>query len=173
MTQFLFLAGRNGLRFGARRDRRARQVSADKLSIDLPASAVRSCKFIVLRLYCAKPKLQVYDCHCVTSWIFDNETFHRCLVPECESIANSEYDSVWVKDVLPGSISDSFGHFIPEICSKFVFNNDSSYSGNQSCAARWFDHEQEKCSEWVFDKAERTIVNDVSKYWSSSDVITL
>lgn len=101
----------------------------------------------------------------VTDWIFYRETFRRCLVPECESLENGKYDSDWVKDVLPGSISDSYGHFVPEICSKYAFNNDSSYNGNQShCAARWFDHEQEKCNKWIFDKTERTIVNDVSQH---------
>lgn len=93
---------------------------------------------------------------------FYDVNFRRCLVPECESLENAKYDAEWVKDVLPGSISDNNGIFQPEICSKFIFKNDSAPHGNDSCPAHWFDHEEERCSQWVFDKSERTVVNDVS-----------
>lgn len=97
---------------------------------------------------------------------FDDVNFCRCLVPECESLENSKYDSEWVKDVLPGSISDSSGIFQPEFCSKYVLKNDLPSQGNDSaCPAHWFDHEHETCTQWVFDKSERTIVNDVSIYF--------
>ena len=85
-------------------------------------------------------------------------------MPECESFENAKYDEEWVKDVLPGSISDSSGIFQPEICTKYIFKNDSTPHGNDACPAHWFDHEEERCSQWVFDKSERTIVNDVSNF---------
>jgi hypothetical protein len=88
---------------------------------------------------------------------------YRCFVNECDSLADSKYDEEWVKDVLPGSISESYGHFVPETCKKYVYNNSlSGDSGNQSCAAHFFEHKEETCNKWVFDKGERTIVNDVS-----------
>ena len=85
----------------------------------------------------------------------------RCLVPECESIENATYNEDWIKDVLPGKVSASSGIFQPEICSKYIYKNETRES-NETCAAHWFDHEQEKCNKWVFDLSERTIVNDVS-----------
>lgn len=93
---------------------------------------------------------------------YHDVTFCRCLVPECESLENAKYDSDWVKDVLPGTISESSGNFIPEICSKYVYMNNSTPREDETCAANWFESRQEKCSEWVFDENERTIVNDVS-----------
>lgn len=91
-----------------------------------------------------------------------NHFFCRCFVPECESLVTSKYDEDWIKDVLPGKVSESSGIFQPELCSKYVFKNDSTSRGNDSCPAHWFEHEKENCNEWVFDKSERTIVNDVS-----------
>lgn len=75
---------------------------------------------------------------------------------------NAKYDEEWVMHVLPGSISQSHGHFTPENCYKYVFKNDSLPHLGESCPAHWFDHEEKvKCDKWVFDKNERTIVNDV------------
>lgn len=81
-------------------------------------------------------------------------------MPECDS-PETKFDEVWVKDVLPGSISESSGNFVPEFCSKFVFNDSSETRMNGTCLASWFSDKQEKCDRWVFDEGERTIVNDV------------
>lgn len=86
----------------------------------------------------------------------------RCLVPECESLEDARYDVDWVKDVLPGSTSESSGIFQPEDCSKYVFKNNNTIS-NETCPAHWFGNEEERCNQWVFDETERTIVNDVSE----------
>lgn len=69
-----------------------------------------------------------------------------------------------MKEVLPGTTSVSSGVFEPEVCAKYVFNNESDTTTNLngSCSAQWFSSEKERCSKWVFDENERTIVNDVS-----------
>lgn len=88
-------------------------------------------------------------------------------MPECDSLQHPKYDEEWVKDVLPGSISESSQNFVPEFCSKFIFKNDSL--ANATCTSEWFEHEEERCDRWVFDESERTIVNDVrSKLLSSN-----
>jgi hypothetical protein len=81
-------------------------------------------------------------------------------VPECDS-TETKFDEKWVKGALPGSFSESSGNFIPEFCSKFVFNNNSVANENETCLASWFDDKTERCDRWVYDEAERTIVNDV------------
>lgn len=86
----------------------------------------------------------------------------RCLVPQCDSSDNARYDEDWVQNVVPGSISASSGSFQPKVCEKFIFNNDTTHETNETCPAHWFAHETERCDRWVFDKGERTIVNDVS-----------
>lgn len=75
----------------------------------------------------------------------------RCLVPECESLEDTQYNVDWMKDVLP-----------PEICSKYVFNDQNVTQSNETCARQWFTDRKERCYAWVFDENERTIVNDVS-----------
>lgn len=91
-----------------------------------------------------------------------NDCFHRCFVPECESQENARYNADWVKDILPGSVSESSGAFKPEDCSRYIFNNRTDPSLNETCSANWFGHNEERCYQWVFDETERTIVNDVS-----------
>lgn len=96
----------------------------------------------------------------------------RCYVPECDSLENSNYDEEWVMHVLPGSISESYGHFVPETCKKYVYNSSAPDDfGSQSCAAHFFERTEEKCNNWVFEKGERTIVNDVSQSLNSDKVL--
>lgn len=84
-------------------------------------------------------------------------------MPECESLGSARYDQDWVKDVLPGSISESSGNFVPEVCLKYLPKNDTGdWQANETCASDWFETNTEKCNRWVFDEGERTIVNDVS-----------
>jgi len=88
-------------------------------------------------------------------------------VPECETANNTKYASDWVKDILPGTISASSPeHFIPDECSKYKFiaNISDSLSENETCQAYWFNNEKIRCHEWVFDRAETAIVNDVRNY---------
>jgi len=91
-------------------------------------------------------------------------TLNSCLVPECEAANNTKYASDWVKDILPGSISDSSPeHFIPYKCSKYKFiaNTSDFLLENETCQTNWFDNEKIRCHEWVFDRAGTSIVNDV------------
>lgn len=87
--------------------------------------------------------------------------FNRCLVPECDNKYRPNYDEDWVQHAIPGTISQSSGHFVPEICSRFIFLNDTITDKKDTCPAHWFTGDQIKCNEWVFDENERTIVNDV------------
>lgn len=65
--------------------------------------------------------------------------------------------------MLPGSISESHGQFVPEICKKYVYNSTGFENARKnSCAAHFFDHKETGCNQWVYDEGERTIVNDVS-----------
>jgi hypothetical protein len=82
-------------------------------------------------------------------------------VPECETLQTAKFDSEWVKDVLPGSITESYGHFVPETCTKYVYN-DSLVSDGNACAAQDFQHQKMKCDQWVFEEGDKTIVNEVS-----------
>lgn len=67
-----------------------------------------------------------------------------------------------MKDILPGKISKSTGHFVPDECSKYSFINETFTLQNQTCLPNSFDHKKLRCNRWVFDEHERTIINDVS-----------
>ncbi|XP_070506359.1 organic cation transporter protein-like [Chironomus tepperi] len=89
---------------------------------------------------------------------------YRCSVPQCESFGDTYYNQEWIKDVLPGSISDTTGKFIPEQCLQYGLKdniNDTLPSVNNTCLGTWFDSEvTTRCNEWIFDEHETTIVND-------------
>ena len=69
-----------------------------------------------------------------------------------------------MKHVLPGTVSASSGNFVPDFCSKYVFNSSLVINENETCSENWFDDTQERCNRWVFDENERTIVNDVRNF---------
>ncbi|XP_055905254.1 organic cation transporter protein [Eupeodes corollae] len=88
---------------------------------------------------------------------------YRCLVPECgESSTDFELYPPWLVNATPGT--NSKGKFTPEKCLRYeVMLNDSisiqDVSG--SCPREKFNQmKQVKCREWVFDKNERTIVQE-------------
>lgn len=84
----------------------------------------------------------------------------RCLVPECENVAQPVYDEPWVHHAVPGTTVG--GIFQPEQCLRFVIESTSNISTpSNQCPAEWFSDQQTRCNEWVFDPNERTIVNDV------------
>lgn len=87
---------------------------------------------------------------------------NRCIVDECESLDNAKYDQNWVKDIVPGKISESTGRFVPDHCKKYKFDN-STQALNQTeiCEPHRFSHEKVSCNRWIFEEGERTIVNDV------------
>lgn len=98
---------------------------------------------------------------------------NRCFVEECESIESAKYDANFVKDVLPGKISESSDRFIPEHCMRYKFDNATILTNrrNGACEAHWFDHEKIPCNKWVFEEGERTIINDVSKFIRFKNII--
>lgn len=98
---------------------------------------------------------------------------NRCIVEECESLDNAKYDQKWVKDVLPGKISENSDRFIPEHCMRHKFDNTTNLTNrsNGLCEAHWFDHEKISCNKWVFEEGERTIINDVRIFISYLKII--
>ena len=86
----------------------------------------------------------------------------RCVVEECESLDSAKYNENWVKDVLPGKVSEITGLFVPEHCLRYKFENTTNETFEGICQPHWFSHETIPCNRWVFEEGERTIVNDVS-----------
>lgn len=98
---------------------------------------------------------------------------NRCFVPECDNPNDPIYDEPWVLHAVPG-ITKIQGTFVPDQCDLFERmdlnggNNTAPPNGhrmkrniNAICPAEWFSDRRSRCEKWVFDKGERTIVNDV------------
>lgn len=86
---------------------------------------------------------------------------HRCLVPECETAETAQYDTEWIQHAIPGTFSNPDGHFVPDVCQRYKFSNETASHENDTCPAQWFSNEQIKCDKWVYDENEHTIVQDV------------
>ncbi|XP_031633751.1 organic cation transporter protein [Contarinia nasturtii] len=85
---------------------------------------------------------------------------YRCFVPSCDDPINPNYDEPWVSAVVPGSI-DSSGLFAPEQCLRYelpLLENNSTYLCGRELTVK---HEI-SCTRWVFDKYEKTIVEEWS-----------
>lgn len=80
------------------------------------------------------------------------------MVPDCDTDTGFAED--WVSIAVPGkTIKDQF---VPLQCQRFLRNeNVSAPEWGEVCRKQMFTSETEKCSEWIFDEGERTIVNDV------------
>ncbi|CAO1398966.1 unnamed protein product [Diamesa serratosioi] len=85
---------------------------------------------------------------------------YRCLVPECETAETAQYDMNWVQHALPGTFASPSGSFVPDVCQRFKFSNETASHENDTCPAQWFTNEQIKCDKWVYDENEHTIVQD-------------
>lgn len=91
---------------------------------------------------------------------------YRCFVPDCDNPIQSEYNEAWLPNAVPGTYN-GYGTFVPEQCQVFATRqsplNDTHPDEDQlQCPAKWFAMDkQTTCTKWVFDKHERTIVNDV------------
>ncbi|KAL7031083.1 hypothetical protein ACKWTF_006893 [Chironomus riparius] len=98
---------------------------------------------------------------------------YRCSVPQCENSDDTYYNQEWIKDVLPGSVSDTTGKFIPEQCFQYGLKdniNETLPSENNTCLGLWFDSEvKTRCNEWIFDEHETTIVNDWPNFLTCSE----
>lgn len=88
------------------------------------------------------------------------------MIPECDDRSIMNYHEDWVKDVLPGSVSESSGNFIPKNCARYNFTaivKEPLPLENNTCLANWFNRGEElRCDNYVFQSGERTIVNDVN-----------
>lgn len=91
----------------------------------------------------------------------------RCYVPNCDNSINPNYDEPWVHYAVPGE-TNSYGVFTPEQCKLFVQEN-ATITGSHSlttafneCPPQMFTSNVEECDRWVYDPAERTIVEEVS-----------
>lgn len=75
------------------------------------------------------------------------------------------YDDDWVSITVPGKMVKDI--FIPAQCLRYKRDyNITIPEWQDTCTKDMFIDETERCSEWVFDDNERTIVNDVSiKNW--------
>ncbi|XP_052841159.1 organic cation transporter protein isoform X1 [Drosophila gunungcola] len=88
---------------------------------------------------------------------------YRCFVPGCDSPDEQDYGADWVSAAVPGSWSKR-GHFTPETCDRFVANESTLEVEPWSlwplgrCSAENFTAETERCQQFVYGSAERTIV---------------
>lgn len=95
---------------------------------------------------------------------FSFET-NRCFIPECDDPKDPEYDQPWVQNVIPGE-KDITGLYVTKHCDRFKemphnFSRkplDKCYDGNA------YNHTANvRCQNWVFDKFEKTIVQEVNE----------
>lgn len=84
----------------------------------------------------------------------------RCFVPGCDDANNPNFDEPWVSAVVPGT-TDSTGLFTPEQCKQYDL---PSNDGNSSylCGRELPIKNEIKCNRWVYDKYEKTIVQEWS-----------
>lgn len=84
----------------------------------------------------------------------------RCFVPGCDDANNPNFDEPWVSAVVPGQ-HDSSGLFTPEQCKRYEL---PSTDGNSSyiCGRELPDKNEIRCNRWVYDKYEKTIVEEWS-----------
>lgn len=85
----------------------------------------------------------------------------RCLVPNCDSDP-PQYNADWISYAIPSNPIHKSSGFEPDLCHYFKQNITNSSAEEMTCLPETFTSEQVRCSQWVFDKNERSIVNDVS-----------
>lgn len=82
-----------------------------------------------------------------------------CFVPGCDAAQSPSYDEPWVLHAVPGTHKGA-NTFVPEQCQRFEMSGNGTAA--TVCPADWFVEQQPiECDRWVFEKGERTIVNDV------------
>ncbi|XP_060531615.1 organic cation transporter protein isoform X2 [Cylas formicarius] len=86
---------------------------------------------------------------------------YRCFVPECERAFDTKYEQPWLNWAIPQeSDSDQVIGFKSDSCDRFSVNW-TAWNLNKTCSKDTFDTSQVvKCSQWIFDDFERTIIND-------------
>ncbi|GAB0092693.1 organic cation transporter protein [Sergentomyia squamirostris] len=103
---------------------------------------------------------------------------YRCYVPNCDDPLDPNYDEPWVQHAVPGKV-DSHGVFTPEQCQVYKAENETIKRITwEECPPERFSSESEECNRWVYDRSERTIVQDWSitcmdNHWKLSLVGTM
>lgn len=91
-------------------------------------------------------------------------------MPGCDDANNPNYNEPWVSAVVPGK-TDSSGLFSPEHCRRYELPSDGNTT--YTCGREIPIKNALKCDRWVYDKYERTIVEewsitcDENQYWLS------
>lgn len=88
------------------------------------------------------------------------DTPKRCFIPGCDDTNNPKYDEPWVSATVPGT-TDSNGLFTPEQCLRYELpptDGNSSYT----CGRELPIKKDVQCNRWVYDKYEKTIVEEWS-----------
>lgn len=86
----------------------------------------------------------------------------RCFVPGCDDPDNPNLDEPWVQNVIPGHI-DATGLFTAEQCERFRLPHEHTANHTaptDQCRAPLPTKTALRCDRWVFDKNEKTIVNE-------------
>lgn len=91
-------------------------------------------------------------------------------MPGCDDANNPNYNEPWVSSAVPGTTDSSNGLFTPEQCIRYELPNEA---GNSSyvCGRELPQKKQIACDRWVYDRYEKTIVEEWSitckenQYW--------
>lgn len=86
----------------------------------------------------------------------------RCYVPDCDDPDDPNFDEPWVSNVLPGK-TDSSGLFTPEQCERYELPQNRTFHYSRAideCSRPLPTKNEIRCDRWVFDKYEKTIVNE-------------
>ncbi|XP_073812454.1 organic cation transporter protein isoform X2 [Musca autumnalis] len=96
------------------------------------------------------------------SYVFTAGTpAYRCLIPECENeTGDLELFPTWIKNATPGD-TDKNGAFTPKTCYRYSRNETFQESlPSETCPGELFEKVEQRCSSWVFDSEEYTIVQE-------------
>ncbi|CAH0558293.1 unnamed protein product [Brassicogethes aeneus] len=84
---------------------------------------------------------------------------YRCFIPECEEAGNTHYTTPWTHWALPSSSGQGVLDTKSRYCDMYKVDT-TIYNATGVCSADIFTREVTKCDQWVFDDAEKTIVNE-------------
>ncbi|XP_065369678.1 organic cation transporter protein isoform X2 [Calliphora vicina] len=99
------------------------------------------------------------------SYVFTAGTpAYRCLIPQCDDVNDPQLYPHWLANATPGN-TDKNGVFTPETCYRYRLNDTISLNTFDSSAQEcphdlFYGNLKERCFDWVFDKDERTIVQE-------------